>query len=152
MGAASCSLSIFMFLTLRRWWGFVQWILRDGALCVRHSRAPSARHICSTRKPNPSPAPAGRHIRWGEATDEPGLARQSAATTAREDQPSPSFGATGARPTKFEEDAAPDGAWEFFRPGFLQRYRAYGAENIWLRPRKFHPPHSPACGYGLSLR
>jgi pantoate--beta-alanine ligase len=38
---------------------------------------------------------------WGEATDEPVLVRQSVATTAREDQPSPGYGTTGARPTQF---------------------------------------------------
>jgi GTPase len=37
---------------------------------------------------------------WGKATDEPALARQSEATAAREDPPSPGYGATGAHPTK----------------------------------------------------
>ncbi|MGH7993884.1 MAG: GTPase HflX, partial [Limisphaerales bacterium] len=36
---------------------------------------------------------------WGEAPDEPTSARKSKAAAAREDQPSPSYGATGARPT-----------------------------------------------------
>jgi hypothetical protein len=37
---------------------------------------------------------------WDEATDEPGSAQQRMATTAREDQPSPGYGATGVRPTE----------------------------------------------------
>ena len=35
MGAALCRLSSFTFLTLRRWKEFVQWILRNGAVCAR---------------------------------------------------------------------------------------------------------------------
>ena len=38
-------------------------------------------------------------IWWGEATDEPALARQSVTTTAREDRSLPGFDPTGARPT-----------------------------------------------------
>jgi pantoate--beta-alanine ligase len=58
-----------------------------------------------------TPGDAEMYPRWGEATDEPVLARQlvaskhredgSVATTAREDQPSLGYGATGARPTRF---------------------------------------------------
>jgi len=43
------------------------------------------------------------HARWGEATDEPALARRTGTKTAREDQPSPGYGATGARPTASKE-------------------------------------------------
>ena len=51
----------------------------------------------------------------------------------------------------YSEDVAPDGAWEFFRPGFLQVCRAYGAENVWLPRRKPYSLHSPVCKYGLSF-
>jgi hypothetical protein len=37
---------------------------------------------------------------WGEATDEPPPLCSGAPTPAREDQPSPGYGATGARPTE----------------------------------------------------
>ena len=58
-----------------------------------------------------TPGDKEMYPRWGEAADEPALARQlvaskqredgSVATTAREDQPSLGYGATGARPTQF---------------------------------------------------
>jgi len=41
---------------------------------------------------------------WGEATDEPPPLRFGAPRPAREDQPSPGYGATGARPTKNGND------------------------------------------------
>jgi len=57
------------------------------------------------------------YLWWGEATDGPDLARQlvaskqredgSITTTAREYQPSPGFGATGARPTEMANLPAP---------------------------------------------
>ncbi len=41
-----------------------------------------------------------RTERWGETTGEPASTHQNKMTTAREDQPSPGYGATGARPTE----------------------------------------------------
>ena len=87
MGAVLCSPSIIMFLTLRRWKGFVQWILLAGGVCPLSERRRRGIFVAPKTKPTSSPS-----------------------------------GAT------YSEDFAPDGAWEFVRPDFLQRCRAYGAE------------------------
>jgi len=61
--------------------------------------------------------PSGRHIWWGEATDEPALARQSVATTAREDH---RRAGQAARPTKFKMMSLLNGAWDLFIPIFYK--------------------------------
>jgi len=61
--------------------------------------------------------PSGRHIWWGEATDEPALARQSVATTAREDHRRAGH---AARPTKFKMMSLLNGAWDLFIPIFYK--------------------------------
>jgi hypothetical protein len=46
---------------------------------------------------------------WGERPREPSLVQSDAPRPAREDQPSPSYGATGARPTKLYHYRIPAG-------------------------------------------